>query len=65
YAVHKVDDRRLIMCRLAIDGTPTPLTLPLVRPSMNGISYVHFQALSDEEDLKGLLIESVEGRKEK
>jgi hypothetical protein len=53
------------MCRLAIDGTPTPLTLPLVRPSMNGISYVHFQALSDEEDLKGLLIESVEGRKEK
>jgi hypothetical protein len=39
------------------------LTLPLVHPGVNGISYVHFQALSDEEDLQGFLIESVEGGK--
>lgn len=48
-------------CRLIIDGMPTPVRLPLVRPSINGISYVHFQALSDEEDRNGFLIESVEG----
>lgn len=31
--------------------------------SVNGINYVHFQALSDEEDLQGFLAESVEGGK--
>ncbi len=48
-------------CRLIIDDKPTSLTLPLVRPSVDGISYVHFQALSDQEDLQGFLVESVEG----
>ncbi len=51
------------ICKVTIDGGPTSLTLPLVRPSVNGISYVHFQALSDEEDQQGFLIESVEGGK--
>jgi hypothetical protein len=50
-------------CKLTIDSEPTSLTLPLVRPSINGISYVHFQALSDEEDQQGFLIESVDGGK--
>lgn len=56
-------DSQSTSCQLAIDGTPTSLTLPLVRPSVDGISYVHFQALSDEEDPQGFLIESVEGGK--
>ena len=56
-------DSQSARCQLAIDGTPTSLTLPLVGPSVNGISYVHFQALSDEEDLQGFLVESVEGGK--
>jgi hypothetical protein len=30
---------------------------------VNGISYAHFQALAEEEDLRGFLIESVEGGK--
>lgn len=50
-------------CRLSIDGKPTECELPLARPSVNGISYVHFQTLSDEEDERGFLIESVEGGK--
>lgn len=50
-------------CQLTIDGSPTSHTLPLVRPSIDGISYVHFQALADEEDLHGFLIESVDGGK--
>ena len=57
------NDSQSAVCQLTIDGTPTSLTLPLVRPSVNGISYVHLQALSDEEDLQGFLIESVEGGK--
>jgi hypothetical protein len=56
-------DSQSARCQLTIDGTPTSLTLPLVGPSINGISYVHFQALSDEEDLQGFLVESVEGGK--
>jgi hypothetical protein len=54
-------DARSSVCELTIDGEPTSRTLPLVRPSVHGISYVHFQALSDEEDQQGFLIESVEG----
>ncbi|MDD3077773.1 MAG: sialidase family protein [Paludibacter sp.] len=50
-------------CKLSIDGTLVDLKLPNIRPSINGISYVHFQALSENEDLKGFLIESVEGGK--
>ena len=57
------NDSQSSVCQFAIDGTPTPLTLPLVRPSVNGISYVHFQALAEEEDLQGFLIESVDGGK--
>ncbi len=56
-------DSQSSKCKLTVDGTPTRLTLPLVRPSVNGISYVHFQALSEEEDRHGFLIESVEGGK--
>ena len=57
------DDSRSSICKVNIDGRPASVTLPLVRPSVNGISYVHFQALSDKEDLQGFLIESVEGGK--
>ena len=54
-------DSQSSTCKVTIDGGPTTLTLPLVRPSVNGISYVHFQSLSDEEDIQGFLVESVEG----
>lgn len=54
-------DSRSSSCRLLVDGESTRLQLPLLRPSANGISYVHFQALADEGDAKGFLIESVEG----
>ena len=54
-------DSQSSICKVTIDGRSASLTLPLVRPSVNGISYVHFQALSDEEDQQGFLIESVEG----
>lgn len=56
-------DSQSAVCKLTVDGTPTSLTLPLVRPSVNGISYVHFQALAEKKDLRGFLIESVEGGK--
>ncbi|MHC4404634.1 MAG: hypothetical protein ACYTG0_33695 [Planctomycetota bacterium] len=35
-------DSQSSACQLTIDGAATPLTLPLVHPSVNGISYVHF-----------------------
>ena len=54
-------DSQSSICKLTIDGGPTTLTLPLVRPSVNGISYVHFQALAEAEDQQGFLVESVEG----
>jgi len=55
-------DSRSSKCRLVLDdGKSTPLRLSLVRPGVNGISYVHFQALSQDADAKGFLIESVEG----
>jgi len=54
-------DSQSSICRVTIDGGPAALTLPLVRPSDNGISYVHFQALAEAEDQQGFLVESVEG----
>jgi len=54
-------DSQSSICRVTIDGGPAALPLPLVRPSDNGISYVHFQALGEAEDQQGFLIESVEG----
>lgn len=56
-------DSKSSECKLLIDGTVVDLKLPNMRSSINGISYVHFQASSDEEDLNGFLIESVEGGK--
>ena len=56
-------DSQSSVCKLTIDGGATTLTLPLVRPSVNGISYVHFQALAEAEDQQGFLVESVEGGK--
>ena len=56
-------DSQSSICKLTIDGGPTTLTLPLVRPSVNGISYVHFQTLAEAEDQQGFLVESVEGGK--
>lgn len=55
------DDSRASRCRLTVDGEATPIELPLGRPAVHGVSYVHFQALSSEEDLAGFLVESVEG----
>ena len=46
-------------CRLLIDGRPYPHLLPLNFKSTNGINYVHFQSVSDDEDTEGYLIESV------
>lgn len=48
-------------CKLIIDGIETDLIIPLNRPSINGISYIHFQSLSESQDLNGFIIESVEG----
>ena len=49
------------ICKLTIDGGSTSLTLPLVRPSINGVSYIRFQALAEAEDPRGFLVESIEG----
>jgi len=49
------------VCRLTVDNRSAAIQLPLHRPSQAGISYVHFQALSEESDLEGFLIESVDG----
>ena len=54
-------DSRASQCRLTVDGVFSPLELSLIRPGPDGISCVHFQALSGEEDTEGVLIESVEG----
>ncbi|MPM82250.1 hypothetical protein SDC9_129311 [bioreactor metagenome] len=54
-------DSKSSECKLSIDGTLLDIKLPNVRSSINGISYVHFQALSGTEDLNGFLIETVEG----
>lgn len=56
-------DTKSTSCTLLIDGNSTGLTLPLNRPSINGVSYVHFQSLSENEDLNGFIVESVEGGK--
>ena len=36
-------------------------TVPVFRPSMNGVNYVHSRTLSDGEDSRGFLIELAEG----
>ncbi len=54
------NDASSSVCRLEIDGQPLPAPIPLRHPSRNGISYVHFQSLADNEDKAGFLIESVE-----
>ncbi|GAB1416121.1 sialidase family protein [Paludibacter sp.] len=56
-------DSKTSECKLSINGVSVNLNLPNLRTSINGISYVHFQALSETEDLNGFLIESVEGGK--
>lgn len=51
-------DSRADSCRVSLDGTELAPALPLVRPSVNGISYVQFQgALRTDE--AGFLVESV------
>jgi len=47
-------------CRLSIGINSTDL--PAAKPSINGISYVHLQTLSDSEDTAGFVIESVDFR---
>ena len=53
------DDLQSGSCRLLMDGKPYPHPLPLNLKSTNGINYVHFQSVSDDEDTEGYLIESV------
>jgi hypothetical protein len=48
-------------CRLKINGSPYPKTLPVHFPSRNGINYVHFQSVADQEDKEGYLIKWVKG----
>ncbi len=55
------DDTRAADCRVQVDGKPLANPLPLLHSSLDGISYAHFQALSDVADGQGFLIESVEG----
>jgi hypothetical protein len=47
------------VCQLYIDGERR-MSLELNRPSVNGISYAHFQSVAAEPDSAGFLIESVE-----
>lgn len=53
------DDLKTGSCRLIIDGKPSYFNIPINFTSLNGISYVHFQSVTDKEDKEGYLIESV------
>jgi BNR repeat-like domain len=55
------DDSVSSACKVTLDGIPTTISLSLNRPSINGISYIHFQSLPAEQDPQGFLIELVEG----
>ncbi|MBI9019206.1 MAG: exo-alpha-sialidase [Phycisphaerae bacterium] len=46
-------------CRLFINGTEQAKALPLNRPSINGISYVHFLSTAEMTDNSGMLIDYV------
>jgi hypothetical protein len=48
-------------CRLIINGKLCPKGLPINFPSTNGINYVHFLSITENEDSEGYLIESVKG----
>lgn len=52
------DDLKKGGCRLKINGRPASSLIPINFPSTNGISYVHFQSVR-EEDSKGFLVEFV------
>ncbi len=49
-------------CHLDVDGAGLAAPIALGLPSRDGISYMHFQSLSEGEDDEGFLIESVEAR---
>jgi hypothetical protein len=51
-------------CRFYIDGKQA-MSLPLNRPSVNGISYAHLQSAATETDSAGFLVESVEAEVER
>ena len=53
------DDLQAGSCRLSINGTPFPDSIPFHLPSVNGINYVQFQSVADVEDPEGFLIASV------
>ena len=55
------DDLQSGACKLYIDGVQR-MSLPLNRPSVNGISYAHFQSIAAKADSAGFLIESVEAK---
>ncbi len=46
-------------CRLFLNQETQAILIPLERESIHGISYVHFISTAQEEDLQGLMIESV------
>ncbi len=46
--------------RLSIDGKPYKKPIPLLNPSQNGLSYVHFQSTAKGTDPNGFLVESVQ-----
>jgi hypothetical protein len=54
-----VDDLMTGLCQLFLDGQRTGMTLPLNRPSVNGINYVHFMSIAEAEDEAGFLVASV------
>jgi hypothetical protein len=55
-----LNERNSDQCKLYIDDSTEPISIPLNRESLHGISYVHFISTAEKEDLGGLLVESVE-----
>ena len=53
------EDKAAHVCRMYIDGTLLPMTLPLNNTSRNGICYVRFRSTAREEDLAGWLVEHI------
>ncbi len=46
------------VCELTVDGQPAG-SIPLLNPTLNGISYVRFRAAREQDDPSGFLVEHV------
>ncbi|MEI8244505.1 MAG: sialidase family protein [Lentisphaerota bacterium] len=53
-------DSNRLDANLGVDNNVATLTLKLIRPSINGISYVHIQSLADTTDSAGILLGEIQ-----